>query len=122
MADKIVYFPRGDCDFPPRAETATGRFGPRWEIPVHRVGEIYFFQLWTPSQATISKINLKSIKSSSIIMASTSLEKWNIHVASFGAGNQIRCQSSVYEFTFWVSQRPEDLRVENFESVLQERK
>jgi hypothetical protein len=81
------------------------------------VGEIYFFQLWTPSQATISKINLKSIKSSSIIMASTSLEKWNIHVASFGAGNQIRCQSSVYEFTLWVSQRPKDLRVENFEAL-----
>ncbi len=46
-------------------------------------------------------------------MASTSLEKWNIHVASFGAGNQIRCQSSVYEFTLWVSQRPEDLRVDS---------
>ena len=50
-------------------------------------------------------------------MASTSLEKWNIHIASLGAGSRIRCQSSVDEFTLWVSQQPEDLRVENFEAL-----
>ncbi len=46
-----------------------------------------------------------------------SLEKWNIHISSLGAGSQIRCESSVDEFTLWVSQRPEDLRVENFEAL-----
>jgi hypothetical protein len=45
------------------------------------------------------------------------LEKWNIHISSLGAGSQIRCQSSVDEFTLWVSQRPEDLSVENFQAL-----
>jgi hypothetical protein len=50
-------------------------------------------------------------------MASTSLEKWKIHIAYLGAGSRIRCQSSVDEFTLWVSQQPEDLRVENVEAL-----
>jgi hypothetical protein len=36
--------------------------------------------------------------------------------ASLGTGRKIRCQSSIDEFTLWVSQRSEDLRAKNFQA------
>ncbi len=88
------------------------------ENPSPPSGLNLFFPIVDPFPSD-NKNQLKSIKSSSInyYYGVNKSGKMDIQVASFGAGNQIRCQSSVYEFTLWVSQRPEDLRVENIEAL-----